>query len=205
MGQIFRPIPRQFFLRDVREVAPDLLGAWLLRILRGKPIGGIIVEVEAYLGPEDPGSHASRPRTRSNDAMWGLGGTAYVYTIHTRYCINVVTGPKEKPQAALLRAIEPRIGIDIMRKLRGRHNLRELCSGPGKLCQALGIALEQNYHDLTTGDALFVAYPPEGPWPLAPEQIGISTRIGLAPGKGEDLPLRFYLKGNPFVSKPPRS
>lgn len=204
MCQIFRRIPRQFFLRDVQEVAPELLGAWILRILDGEPVGGIIVEVEAYLGPEDPGSHASRPRTRANDAMWGLGGTAYVYTIHTRYCINVVTGPKEEPQAALIRAIEPRVGLDAMRRLRGRQDPRELCSGPGKLCQALDITLDFNYHDLTTGDVLFLARPPDEPWPLPPAQIGVSTRIGLAQGKGENLPLRFYVRGNPFVSKPPR-
>jgi DNA-3-methyladenine glycosylase len=202
-------------------VARELLGCWLLRRLAGQLVGGIIVETEAYLGEEDPGSHAARGRTARNAAMWATGGTAYVYQIHGRhFCLNVVTGPPGTPQAVLIRALEPRVGIEVMRARRGRDALRDLCSGPAKLCQALAIDLSLNFASLT-GPALFIAPDPTGragagsttlSHPLLPSipraissPIVTTTRIGLTVGRGHDLPLRFYLLGKPFVSQRDRA
>jgi DNA-3-methyladenine glycosylase len=201
MAKVMRPLARRRLLEDAIEVAPALLGVWLVREIAGQLVGGPIVETEAYLGEDDPGSHASRRRTAANDAMWAIGGTAYVYTIHTRCCLNVVTSPEGRAQAVLIRAIEPRLGLDVMRALRGRHAERDLCSGPGKLCQALAIGLRLNHHDLTAGDELFLARPGRGDAPAGAGDVAISVRVGLAPGKGEDLPLRFCLRGNSFLSR----
>lgn len=203
----FLPLDRGFCLRDPVAVARDLLGIWLLRTIDGQPVGGPIVEAEAYLGEKDPGSHASRRHTRSNDAMWAPGGTAYVYTIHTHHCLNVVTGEKGRPQAVLLRALEPRLGLDIMRRLRGRDRPRDLCSGPGKLCQALDVGMALNYHDLTAGRELFLAAPEgdDDSWPVPEDRVAVTARVGLAPGKGHEMPLRFFLRDSRFVSRGPKA
>jgi DNA-3-methyladenine glycosylase len=179
---------RDFFARSVHEVAPDLIGATLL--VDG--VGGRIVEVEAY-DQEDPASHAHRGRTVRNAAMFGPPGHAYVYRSYgIHWCVNLVCGEEGIPEAALIRALEPTAGLDIQRHRRGVAAERALCSGPGKLCQALGITLE---HD---GLALDVP-----PFELigrdqVPE-IVTGPRIGIT--RATELSWRYMSAGSPYLSR----
>jgi len=198
----FTPLAREFYLRDPVTVARELLGRLLLRRLGGRLTGGLVVETEAYLGDTDPGSHASRGRTPRNAPMWEVGGTAYIYRIYGVYhCVNAVTGPAGVAQAVLIRALEPTVGLAAMRRRRGRREARQLCSGPGKLCQALALDTNLNLADLT-GDTLFFAMPDDAP---AYSTVITTTRIGLRAGEGDDLPLRFYFADCPHVSRRDRA
>ncbi|MGD9519713.1 MAG: DNA-3-methyladenine glycosylase [Armatimonadota bacterium] len=198
-----QPLPRSFYIREAPLVAQELLGCLLLRRLDGELVGGVIVETEAYLGEGDPGSHASRGPTQRTAPMWEIGGTAYVYRIYgIHYCLNFVTGLAGIAQAVLVRALEPTYGVDVLRARRGRADLRDLTSGPGKLCQALAVDLSLNRADLTHGD-LFVAARPEPSLPIGP--IIATTRIGLPQGQGDDVPLRFYLANSTCVSRRDRA
>lgn len=189
-------LPREFYDRPVQMVARELLGKYLLREATAKQIvGGIIVEVEAYLAENDPANHAYRGRTRRNASMFGPPGRAYVYAIHTQHCLNVVTEPEGVPSAVLIRAIEPKFGLEVMQQLRGISNIRELARGPGKLCQALAIDRRLDGWDLTIGRTLWLASPDQCDTSL---QIAVSARIGVTSAK--DLPLRFFLADSPFVS-----
>src|SRR5215831_542073 len=145
-------LPREFYTRsDVLEVARDLLGKKLVVPNRnGTRIAGIIVEAEAYRGPEDRASHAfGGRRTNRTETMYQIGGTAYVYFVYGMYYqFNVVTAVADVPHAVLIRALEPVEGLDVMRRRRGRERDRELTSGPGKLCVALGIDRRLDRADL---------------------------------------------------------
>jgi DNA-3-methyladenine glycosylase len=133
-------IRQDFFNRSVHEVAPDLIGVTLL--VDG--IGGRIVEVEAY-DQEDPASHGYRGRSARNESMFGPPGRAYVYRSYgIHWCLNLVCGPEGVAEAALVRALEPTHGIDVQQARRGVEDVRALCSGPGKLCQALAITREHD-------------------------------------------------------------
>jgi DNA-3-methyladenine glycosylase len=133
-------LSRSFFARSVHEVAPDLIGVTLLF----DGIGGRIVELEAYDG-EDPASHGYRGRTPRNAVMFGPPGYAYVYRSYgIHWCLNLVCGGEGEPEAALIRALEPTAGIEQQRRRRGVEDLHALCSGPGKLCQALAITGEHD-------------------------------------------------------------
>ena len=162
---------------------------------------GRIVEVEAYLGSRDPASHAYRGMTSRNEVMFSGGGHLYVYfTYGMHFCSNVVTGGEGSGRAVLIRAVEPLRGIHMMRDLRSagrtrRYAGRELCSGPGKLCQAFGMAREENGTDLC-GESIWLARR-RGESP--PRRIMRSTRIGIT--RGREHPWRFFLKDNPFVSR----
>lgn len=191
-------LPRAFFARPSPEVASDLLGKILVRESPDGLLSGRIVETEAYTGANDPGSHAYRGVTPRNRVMFGPPGHLYCYRsygVHT--CMNVVTDTEDVAGAVLVRALDPLDGIDSMKKHRGGRPLVELCNGPGKLCQALGITLDDNGADLETSGIWFED---DG---YVPQEMAASARVGLSQGK--DLPLRFYLPGNQFVSpgRPP--
>ena len=194
------PLPRSFYLRGALAVARDLPGKYLIRRLKGTTLAGRIVEVEAYCGSRDPASHAYRGMTPRNEVMFSGGGHLYVYfTYGMHFCCNVVAGPEGSGLAVLLRAVEPVAGMDTMMRLRssdGRtRKIHDLCSGPGKLCQAFGIGRGENGTDLC-GDTIWIARERR---PAGASLIARSMRIGISSGK-EHL-WRFYLKDNPFVSR----
>lgn len=177
------------------EVARRLLGSLVVSTVGGREASGRIVETEAYLGSDDPASHAFKGRTPRNAAMFGPRGTLYVYVSYgIHHCINVVTGEEGDPGAVLVRALEPVSGLDVMARRRGRTT--ELCSGPGRLTQALGITMRHNGHRLSLPPVRLVAPPPR-----TAVEVGTSGRIGVS--RAAHRPLRFFLKGHPAV-KPPR-
>jgi len=179
---------RSFFARSVHEVAPDLIGVTLL--VDG--VGGRIVEVEAY-DQEDPASHGYRGRTPRNETMFGPPGHAYVYRSYgIHWCLNLVCAKEGVPEAALIRALEPTAGIDAQRRRRGAEDLRALCSGPGKLCQALAITRD---HDGLPLDRLPFRLEPRA---QAPE-IVTAPRIGLT--RATELSWRYLEAGSPYVSR----
>lgn len=195
-------LPRSFYLRSTLTVAKDLPGRYLVRRTGEKLLIGKIVEVEAYLGELDPASHAYRGRTRRNEAMFETGGHLYVYfTYGMHFCCNVVTEEEGKGRAVLLRAVEPIEGIDAMAANRGLNlspsapkKLLELTNGPAKLCQAFGIAREQNGIDLL-GRELFIARGED----ISRNDLASSPRIGI--NNGKEKRWRFYIRDNPFVSR----
>jgi DNA-3-methyladenine glycosylase len=182
------PLTRDFFARSVHEVAPELIGATLL--VDG--VGGTIVEVEAY-DQEDPASHGFRGRTARTASMFGLPGHAYVYRSYgIHWCLNLVCAEEGRAEAALVRALEPTRGLEAMRERRGVEAVRALCSGPGKLCQALGIS---RVHDgLALDEAPFELLARESEPPLA-----VGTRIGIT--RAVEQPWRYGLDGSPFLSR----
>ncbi|MEL7207116.1 MAG: DNA-3-methyladenine glycosylase [Actinomycetota bacterium] len=185
---------RGFFARDGREVAPELLGA----VLEHQGRTGRIVEVEAYAGVEDPGSHGYRGPTPRTATMFGPPGHLYVYfTYGMHWCANVVCGPEGTCSAVLLRALAPLEGLEDMYAARGpaARRDRDLCSGPAKLCQALGLDGDNDGDDLCGADGPRVRE--LGARPDA--EIVNTTRIGLT--KGTDLPWRWFLAGDPNVSR----
>ncbi len=186
------PLPREFYGRDTVQVARELLGCLLVHRTPEGTAAGIIVETEAYL-QGDPACHASRGMTPRNSPMFGPPGFAYVYfTYGMHFCFNVVSSSEGIGEAVLIRALEPVLGVDLMKRRRGKENIRDLCSGPAKLTQAMGIGRNENRCDLT-GDKLFICYGPQT------SSLVTTTRIGIR--EGVDLPLRFYLQGNKFVSR----
>jgi DNA-3-methyladenine glycosylase len=183
-----RRLRRHFFARSVHEIAPELIGATLL--VDG--IGGVIVEVEAY-DQEDPASHAFRGETVRNAPMFGPPGYAYVYRSYgIHWCLNFVCDAPGRPDAILIRALEPTHSLDRMRERRHVDAERALCSGPGKLCQALGVTRE---HDAAALD--------EPPFELLAREttprIVTGPRIGIT--RAAALPWRYGLEGSRFLSR----
>ena len=186
----------EFYQRSAKVVAPKLLGCKLV-VRRGEQIlSGWIVETEAYLDREDPACHGARGMTRSNATIFGPGGLLYVYTIHAKYCMNVVTGGKGVGQAVLIRALDPIDGLDLMAINRGSPVFRDLTRGPSRLCQALDIDRTWDGIDLTTSDDIWIEPPEEPHRPRL--RITRSPRIGVT--KAEELLLRYFVDGNMFVS-----
>jgi len=184
-----------FFRRPVLDVARDLLGLTLVSTVEGETTAGVIVETEAYQGPDDPASHAATRRgmTHRNRAMYGPAGRAYVYRSYgIHWCMNVVTGSEGVAQAVLLRGLEPLEGHDAMRHRRGGRE--PLAAGPGRLCQALGITGALYGHDLARAP-LQVG----GGWPVPDDMVGVSGRIGVS--EGADRLFRFYVAGSLGVSR----
>jgi DNA-3-methyladenine glycosylase len=193
------PLPLPFYARDVVRVARDLLGKRLVRLTDEGLAAGWIVEVEAYLASGDSACHASRGRTRRNQAMFGPPGRAYVYAIHSRYCVNVVTEAVDVPSAVLIRAIEPTSGLDPMRRRRGTDDPFQLARGPARLCEALAIDRALDGHDLTLGTHLWIEENADPTMALARPNVAVSPRIGVTSAK--ELPLRFYVADSRYVSR----
>lgn len=184
-----KPIKRAFFARSVHEVAPDLIGATLL--VDG--VGGIIVEVEAYHHTE-PAAHSYRGPTARNMVMFGPPGFVYVYRSYgIHWCVNFVCEKEGSAAAVLIRALQPTHGIPAMRRRRGLHDERLLCSGPGKLTEALAITHAHN--------GLPLDAPPMALYRRT-KKVGIVTDVRIGITKAVDLPWRYGLKGSKFVSKP---
>ncbi|MBO8138395.1 MAG: DNA-3-methyladenine glycosylase [Desulfotomaculum sp.] len=192
--QKLSPLPREFYNRNTVQVARDLLGCLLVHNSPEGTAGGVIVETEAYTQHGDPACHASRGMTPRNRVMFGSPGHAYVYfTYGMHYCFNAVTNAEGVGDAVLIRALQPLIGVELMQKRRGRERLKDLCSGPAKLVQALGMSKEQNGADLTSGPVRIF------PWWDDVNNVVVTTRIGIR--EGTELPYRFYIKDNPYISK----
>jgi DNA-3-methyladenine glycosylase len=189
-----KALPRSFFARDSRVVAPQLLNKLLVR---GDRVGRI-VEVEAYAGGEDPASHGFRGLTPRNEVMFGRAGHLYVYfTYGMHFCANAVCGDVGESSAVLLRALAPLAGLEGMRSARGRaaRRDRDLCSGPAKLCQAFGIDRAQDGVDLVTGEDVGV-FDDGTPPPVVP---GVSARIGIS--VAVDHPWRWFVSDDPNLSR----
>jgi DNA-3-methyladenine glycosylase len=189
-------LQREFYNRDPITVAKELLGKVLVRETPEGVTAGVIVETEAYLAQGDPANHAFRGMTSRNKSMFGPPGHAYVYRIHQVCCLNVVTEPEGVPSAVLIRALMPIEGIEMMRERLGRFDSLPT-TGPGKLCKAMAIDLSLDGWDLTLGEQLWVVEGNE-PVEFAESDIAVTTRIGVTAAK--DLPLRFFLKRQPFVN-----
>jgi len=192
---------------DPITVARQLLGQQLVRVVHGARLAGTIVEVEAYLGAQDRAAHTfGGRRTPRNESMYLPGGHAYVYfTYGAHYCLNVVCGKKDEGVAVLIRALEPTEGMDLMFASRTKaRSAADLCSGPGKLAQALQIDRRLDGIDLRVSPVLFIERVRRQPLPE--NSIVISKRIGLNPderrvGAWAERPLRFFLKDNLHVSR----
>jgi DNA-3-methyladenine glycosylase len=194
-------LPLEFYLRPTLRVARDLLGKIFVHRRRGAVTAGRIVEVEAYRGPEDRAAHtAGGRRTARNEVMWGRGGRLYVYfTYGMHHCCNVVTRAAGVPEAVLLRALEPVVGLPVMRRRRGgRRDLEvaALARGPGNLCQAMGIDRTLDGADLVTGPIVLLDAPR-----VRADLVGVSPRIGVAYAGDHALrPWRFFVRASPAVS-----
>lgn len=189
-------------MRNTLEVAKDLIGKVLVHRTAKGIVKGRIVEGEAYMGPDDKGAHTYGGRmTERTKTMFGQGGHAYVYLIYGMYnCMNVVTREAGCPQAVLIRALEPLSGIELMKRQRGTEKETALCSGPGKLCIAMGISRAQNNLDLC-GEELYIEDDGWRPSPKEGREIVTGKRINIDyAGEAADYPWRFYVKGNPHVS-----
>lgn len=199
-----KKLSRDFYTRsDVLEVARDLLGKKLVVPNRsGSRVSGIIVETEAYRGPEDRASHAfGGRRTNRTETMYARGGTAYVYFVYGMYHqFNVVTNVENIAHAILVRALEPIEGLDVIRRRRPGRSEYEWTSGPGRLCLALGIDRKLDKADLL-GNRVWIE---EGA-SISPRQIARGPRIGIDYAEGwVSKPWRFWVRDNPFVSRTPR-
>lgn len=189
-------LPQAFYDRSASAVAPELLGCMLVHETPDGAAAGRIVEVEAYLASNDAANHAHRGMTERNAVMFGPPGHAYVYLIYgMHYCLNAVCCAEGVPEAVLIRALEPVEGIEAMRRRRRRAELKDLTSGPAKLCQALGISGEVNGAGLTAPPLGIVSGP-------RPTSITRTTRVGVSAAK--DVLLRWCDAGSPFLSRPIR-
>lgn len=205
MAKSARLLQREFFDRDPRIVSRELLGKLIVRTEDGKTRAGRIVEVEAYLGVGDLAAHAAAGETERNAVLWGPPGHAYVYFIYgMHYCLNISCLPEGKAGCLLIRALEPVSGMSEMTKARKLHHLelisrrdfRKLTSGPGRLCEALGITrarddgkdMVSRNSDLQVKDDGFKV-----------GEIGVTPRIGIT--KSAELPLRYIISGNEFISR----
>jgi DNA-3-methyladenine glycosylase len=192
-------LPRRFYARPTLVVARELLGKELLWRGSGGPMGGVIVEVEAYLGAHDPASHAFRGETPRNRTMFGAPGHAYVYfTYGMHHCLNVVTEDLGTPHAILLRALRPKTGLARWRAARPDLPLERIASGPGRLCRALGLDRTHDGLDLVRSELGVRTVPG-----AAAGAVRSGPRIGIRLAR--ELPYRFWLAGEAAVSGPARA
>jgi DNA-3-methyladenine glycosylase len=194
-------LPQSFYDRPVLDVARDLLGQRVVRLLNGQRVSGLIVEAEAYRGEEDQACHARAGRTPRTAVMYGPPGHAYVYfTYGMHWMLNCVTGPEGFPAAVLIRAIVPQEGLEIITTNRAGRLQRDWCNGPAKLCQALGIDGEHN--NLTLYDSAGDLWFEEGQ-PVANKYVHTTPRIGInnAPEPWHSIPWRFVVDEAAFTLK----
>jgi DNA-3-methyladenine glycosylase len=202
-----KKLEREFYNRTSVDVAKDLLGKYLVHRIEGIEIIGRIVEVEAYMGPIDKAAHSyNNKRTNRTEIMFGPPGFAYVFSIYGMYfCMNVITEEIDKPQAVLIRALEPIAGIEKMAQHRYNKNISEcnkrevlgLTSGPGKLCKALNITKVHNGDDLCD-DSLYILED------ISQKEFEIVTTTRINIDYAEEaiaFPWRFYIKGNKYISR----
>lgn len=194
-----RKLTARFFTHPTLWVAKNLLGTYLVVKQDGKILSGKIVETEAYIGEDDLACHASKGRTPRSETLYKKAGTLYVYLIYGMYhCLNIVTEKADFPSAVLIRAVEPKEGTSVMTRRRNTKNIHRLASGPGKLCDALGITRKLN-GKTAYGNALWIQdrgeKTPRG-------AIVQSPRIGVQyAGECKDYPWRFFIKNSRFVSR----
>lgn len=187
-----------FYQQDTLTVAKQLLGAYLVHESTGGTTMGQIVETEGYLWG-DPACHAYRRKTTRNATMFGPSGHAYIYQIYgLHYCINVVTAPENVGEAVLIRALQPLQGVDIMQERRGISEIKKLCNGPGKLVQAMGFTKAMDGMSLLNGPC-YILDAATFPEHNGTFDIVTTTRIGIT--QGVDLPYRFYIFGNSYISR----
>jgi DNA-3-methyladenine glycosylase len=193
-----KTLSKDFYLNNANWVARNLLGK-LLCVSKNGFASGVIVETEAYAGAEDPASHSYKNRrTKRTEIEYAEGGRAYIYFIYGKhYCFNVVANAKDTPDAVLIRALEPKDGLDLMKARRNSREIKNLCSGPGKLCAALGIDKGFYGEDLR-GDKIFIS-----DYSNVPEnEVNSAPRIGVDyAGEAKDYLYRYYVKNSKFVSK----
>jgi len=195
-------LSRDFYLRSGLVVAPELIGKQLVHKSVEGIAKGIIVEVEAYIGPDDAASHAYKALYTDRTAVqYSVGGFAYIYSVYGQnICMNVVTNREKCPEVVLIRALEPTEGIKLMMARRNKEILRDLCNGPGKLSQALGIK-KQHYGIDLCGDELYIETVSDTVQDVVP-----TKRINIDyAGDAVNYPWRFILKGSRYISVPPRS
>jgi DNA-3-methyladenine glycosylase len=204
-------LKRPFYSRDTLTVARELIGKRLVHRSREGLTVGEIVETEAYIGPSDPASHAYQGRrTARTEVQFGPPGHAYIYLVHGMYhCFDITTGPLGRPEVVLIRSLRPLHGIKLMARRRGielditscsvERKLRNLCNGPGKLCQAMGISKELHGIDIC-GNILYVE---KGDRRVRSHEIAVTPRIGIEyAGEAKNYPWRFCLYDCVYVSKP---
>jgi DNA-3-methyladenine glycosylase len=192
----FTPVAQDFFLLPTLDLASALLGCMLVKETPEGLAAGVIVETEAYIGPMDQAAHSyNNRRTKRTEIMFHESGLAYTYVMHTHCLFNVVSGGEGSPEAVLVRAVEPSEGLELMMNRRGIPESVSLTNGPGKLTKALGINMSDYGHPLTS-NPLYIA---PG---ITPEKISIGKRIGIEnSGEARDYPWRFWITGNPYVSR----
>ena len=190
------PLPSSFYKQPTLELARALLGCILVKETEEGTASGYIVETEAYLGPEDRAAHSyGNRRTKRTEVMFHEAGRIYTYVMHTHCLVNVVSGEKEKPEAILIRAVEPLEGEELMACRRSGHVKKNWTNGPGKLTKALGITME-DYGGRFNEPPLMIT---KG---FFPENISSGKRIGIDnSGEARDYPWRFWISDNPYVSK----
>jgi DNA-3-methyladenine glycosylase len=200
-----KPLRRTFFNRDPRRVARELLGKLIVRREGRKKLAGRIVEVEAYLGVGDLAAHAAAGHTARNSMLFGPPGHAYVYFIYgVHYCLNISCLPEGDAGCVLIRALEPVVGIAEMAEARGMadldltlpRDLRKLASGPGKLCEALGITRPRDNGKDMLSPSSDLQVMSDG---FRVEEVAVTPRIGIT--KSAEMPLRYLIAGNMFLSK----
>ena len=188
-------LSRKFYARNPKTVAIELLGKVIVRKVGNKKLSGMIVETEAYYGDKDPASRAYKGKKKYNSVMWDLPGKLFIYMVHGYWLLNIVAHEKDSAGVVLIRALEPLDGVDEMIKNRRNENIRSLTNGPGKLTKAMQIDKKLNGLDVTKRNSELTVVKSG----FRPKNIARSYRIGVT----KDLPekLRFYLKGNNFVSR----
>lgn len=194
------PLPEGFYDQHTLKLAKELLGCLLVKETNEGIAAGYIIETEAYMGPHDRAAHSyNNRRTARTEVMFHRSGLAYTYLMHTHCLFNIVSGGEEKPEAVLVRALEPVYGIELMKSRRGMEELTSLTNGPGKLTKSLGITME-DYGLTLTVPPLYVA---KG---FCPESISVGKRIGIDnSGEARDYPWRFWVTNNKYVSRHQKS